>query len=188
MLRKTPLLLAFLALVLSFGNRANAGVIATLPDYDGTASFGPFPSTLAIGDFTFSIPTGYTVIGATISGTFGNNDVPGTTDTSAPADLFVDGGTIEVAECDDALSFTAACDAGSSPTAWSYIFTPSDLSNLGPEFAAGSVDLSAIQNDVFAVNLGSLTLDIQAVPEPNTLLLLGSAMAAFALLRRLHVR
>jgi hypothetical protein len=111
-------------------------------------------------------------------------DVPGTTDVSAPADLFVDNGAIEVATCDDALSYTAACDAGSSPTSWSYTFTTTDLSTLSTEIAAGSIDFSATQNGVFTVNTGNVTLNLTTVPEPNTVLLFGSAVAGFFLLRR----
>ena len=163
---------------------ARAGIIATLPNYDGPAGFGPFPAALSIGDFTFTIPAGVQITGIAISGTFGNGDLPGTTDTSAPADLFVDGGTIEIAACDDSLTFAAPCDAGSSPTAWSYTFTHSDLTNLASELSGGSVDLSALQNDVFAVNLGSLTLSIQTTPEPGSIFLFAGGVAGLALLRR----
>jgi hypothetical protein len=178
-----PLLVCAM-LAVAFASSAHADVVATIPNYDGTASFGPFPATIDIGSFTFKIPLGNTVIGGTISGTFGNNDIPGTTDVSAPADLFVDNGTIQVAACDDALSFSAACDSGSSPTTWTYTLTPTDLSNLATEIAAGSIDFSAVQNSVFAVNTGDVTLDLTTVPEPSALLLFGSTVAGLFLLRR----
>jgi hypothetical protein len=190
-LKKTcPTLILASALVLGFSPRAHADIIATLPNYDGTLSFGPFPAPISIGDFAFSIPAGQSVVGATISGTFGNNDVPGTTTTSAPADLFVDSGAIEVAACDDSLTFTEPCDASSAPTAWSYTFTSSDLSTLSADFASGSLDLSAVQNDLFAVNAGSLTLDIAVSPEPNGLWLSGTGMIGlmcFLLSRRSRI-
>jgi hypothetical protein len=188
-LKKTcPTLILASALVLGFSPRANADIIATIPNYDGTFSFGS--TTFPIGDFTFSISAGQEVVGATISGTFGNNDVPGTTDVSAPADLFVDNEAIEVASCDDSLTFTEPCDAGLTPTAWSYTFTSSDLSTLSADFASGSLDLSAVQNDLFAVNAGSLTLDIAVSPEPNGLWLSGTGMIGlmcFLLSRRSRI-
>jgi hypothetical protein len=177
------------ALVLSFSPRAHADIVATIPNYDGTATFGPFPSSISIGDFAFTIPTNQIVVGGTVSGTFGNDDVPGTTTDSAPTDLFADSGAIEVAECDDSLSYTAACDSGSTPTPFSYTFTSSDLSTLSTDFASGSLDLSAIQNGPFAVNAGSLTLDLATAttPEPNGLWLSGAGPMCFLLLRRLRI-
>lgn len=190
-LKKTcPILILASALVLGFSPRAHADIIATLPNYDGTATFGPFPSTISIGDFTFAIPAGQEVVGATISGTFGNDDVPGTTDISAPADLFVDSGAIEVAACDDGLTYSEPCDAGSVPTAWSYTFTSSDLSTLSADFASGSLDLSTVQDNFFAVNAGSLTLDIAVSPEPNGLWLSGTGLIGlmcFLVSRRLRI-
>lgn len=184
MLKTTSLsIISSLALLLGFSNFAKADILVSISNYDGTASFGPFPQTIDIGSFDFTVPAGESVIGGTISGTFGNNDVPGTTDTSAPADLFIDGGAIEVASCDDALSYTAACDSGSSPTPWTYTLTAGNLSTLGTELAAGSIDFSAVQNGVFTVNTGSVTLDLVVTPEPSTVLLLGSVFASFALMR-----
>ncbi len=186
-----PTLIFASALVLGISPRAHADVVATLPNYDGTASFGPFPSSISIGDFTFSIPAGEQVYGATISGTFGNDDDPGTTDVSAPADLYVDGGAIEVAACDDSLTYSEPCDAGSTHTSWSNTFTSGDLSTLSTAFTSGTLDLSAEQNGVFTVNAGSLTLDLMVTPEPNSLWLLGTGLIALmcvALSRRVRIR
>jgi hypothetical protein len=189
--RKTSLLLTA-ALVLGFSPLANADVLSTIPTYDGTATFGPFPSSISIGNFSFAIPAGQMVTGGTISGTFGNNDVAGTTMVSAPADLFIAGGSIEVAACDDALSYGAPCDTGSSPTSWSYTLTHSNIASLAADFASGSIDLSAVQNGVFAVNTGSVTLDLKtaplvATPEPDSFWLLGIGSMGLALVKRFRM-
>jgi len=187
MFRKSSLLLSAV-LLLGFAPLASADVVSTIPAYDGTASFGPFPtSPISIGTFSFTIPAGKQVSGGSISGTFGNGDVPGTTDVSAPVDLYIDGGSIEVAACDDALSYSAACDAGSSPTSWSYTFTSGDLSTLAADFASGSIDLSAIQNGVFTVNTGTVTLDLVTTPEPDSLWLIGTGLVCFHRSRRLRI-
>src|SRR5579883_300667 len=74
-------------------------ITATLPSYDGAPNFdfNPADYPLApatIGTFTFTIPNGAGVLGATISGTFGNNDDPGVTGITAISDFFVNSGGI----------------------------------------------------------------------------------------------
>ena len=63
---------------------ARADIIATIDEFNGAPDFdfnpGDYPlAPVTIGDFTFSIPAGESVIGGTISGTFGNDDVSPTT-------------------------------------------------------------------------------------------------------------
>ncbi len=165
-----------------------ADIIATIGNYDGTpvVDFDPadYPLTpVLIGDFSFTIPTGESVIGGTISGTFGNDDVPDTTESTAPSDYYIDNNTIEVASCDDSLT-GAACDTSSAPTSWSYTLTASDLSNLSAELASGSIDFTASQNFFGAVNTGTTTLDLVLTPEPSMIFLLCGGLAGIALLRR----
>ena len=128
-----------MALVLGLAAPMKADIIATIGNYDGTpvVDFDPadYPLTpVLIGAFSFTIPTGESVIGGTISGTFGNDDVPDTTESTAPSDYYIDNNTIEVASCDDSLT-GAACDTSSAPTSWSYTLTASDLSNLSAELS-----------------------------------------------------
>lgn len=142
--------------------------------YDGTSA----PYDITIGTFDFSIPADYVVTGATISGTFGDVNSA----TTALADLYVDGGNIKVAGCDD---YSAACFNGTvdgSLVAWSYTFTNAELSAL----TSGSLDFAAIQNSFSAVVIGSPTLDIQLTqtPEPSSAFALAGALLAFAAWRR----
>jgi hypothetical protein len=144
--------------------------------YDGTEVF-PF-SPISIGMFDFTIPTTDVVTGATISGTFGDVNYS----TSAPADLFVLGGTIDVGTCD-----IISCGVAASPTPWSYTFSSTDLKHLAADFSAGSIDFTADQNVPFgAVIVGTPILDIQVVPapEPASMLTLASGLLAFVASRR----
>lgn len=122
--------------------------MSTVGSYDGTADFsGNYPSSLIeIGTFSFDIPAGEVVTGATISGTFGNDDVPGQTEITADADLYVDGSVIDVASCESpnvaGNGTSLACDGGNNPndtpTAWSYTFSASDLTTLATAFAGAA--------------------------------------------------
>jgi hypothetical protein len=185
-------LLSALAVGYAMPSQAST-IVATSGEYNGPFDFdfnpGDYPLAPAtIGDFTFAIPTGDVVVGGTISGTFGNADVLPTT---APSDYYIDNGNIEVAECDDSLSFAAACDStGATPTAWSYTFLSSDLSTLAAELSAGSIDFTVVQNFAIAVQTGTTTLDLDVapapVPEPSTMLLFCCGLASMALLPRLR--
>lgn len=146
--------------------------------FDGTAA----PYNITIGTFQFTIPTGYDIVGATISGTFGDQNIP----TTALTDLFVTGssGNIEVAACD---SFTDPCAAGAVnglPVSWSYTFTASDLSALAPEFASGVIDFTAVQNSFGSTVVGTPVLSIDAVPEPAFIFPIAGGLLAMAVLGR----
>ena len=193
MFKPTPTALIFaVALALGATTAAKAGVIdvtSTIGEFDEAPNiFGPLPATTTLGNFTFSIPDPAQnlsqISGATISGTFGNTDVPGTTNVTALSDYFVNGGTMEVAACD---SFSDPCAAGSesgAPVAWTYTFTQSDLSALATAFQNGSLDFSVTQNNLGAVETGPITLDIQVAPEPATIFVFSLGLAGIALPRR----
>ena len=187
MTRKFPqsLLLACVALG---GSLAHADIIATFnpdpsnqapdaTDYEGNFFDGSAaPYDITIGVFNFTIPTGYVVTGATISGTFGDmNGNP----TTALADLFVDAGSVQVAACDN---FSDPCFAGTldgSLVPWSDTLTAADL-------AAGSLDFTAVQNSFGALIVGTPSLDIQVAqtPEPSSIFPLAGGLLAFVAWRR----
>jgi hypothetical protein len=201
---KQTIATVFFSIVASFGLTvpAQAGVVVSPtfgasnqtapPDttdyegifYDGSSTFPP--AGISIGTFNFTIPAGERVIGATISGTFGDVNIP----VTALADLFVDNGTIEAGKCDiesDGVTYPP-CAAGTvdgSLVPWSYTFSSTDLTNLATGFSHGSIDFTAVQNSPFgAVVVGDPTLDIQVSPEPASILTLAGGLLAFAAFRR----
>lgn len=163
---------------------------AALPDttdyegifYDDSTSFPP-PS-ITIGAFNFIIPTGQHVLGATISGTFGDVNIP----NSALTDLFVLGGTIQVGACDlNPDTSYPPCAAGTidgSLVPWSHTFTSAELNSLAADFSAGSIDFTAVQNSPGAVVVGAPTLDLQVTPEPAPIVTIAGGLLALAALRR----
>jgi hypothetical protein len=181
-------LCAGLMALLAPASKANV-IVSNIPEYNGPADFdfnaGDYPlGSVTIGNFLFSIPANQLVTGATISGTFGNNDVSSNT---ALSDYFVNHGGIEVASCDDP---TADCFSGQTgvPTPWSYTFTANDLKNLSAAFSSGSLDFSAVQNFAISVQTGVTTLTIDTAastaPEPSTFFVIGGGLAGLACLRR----
>jgi hypothetical protein len=142
--------------------------------YDLSSTFPPNPIT--IGTFTFTVPTGQVITGATISGTFGDQNIP----VTALADLFVDGGTIEVGNCDSTSDPCFSGTIGGSPVPWSHPFTAAELGDL----TGGTLDLIAVQNSFGAVFVGAPTLDIQTTPEPASIFTLAGGLLALAAWRR----
>lgn len=184
-----PGIIFVIALILGYAAPARADITSTIATTDGGGNpFGPFPSSLTpVGTFSFTIPAGESIIGATISGTFGNLDSPGLTNVTAPSDYFVDGGLIEVASCDDSLTGQPCDTTGNqdgSPVSWSYTFTSADLANLASAFATGSLDFDFVQNGIGGVNTGTTTLTLTPTPEPETVSLFSLGIMCFGFLRR----
>ena len=155
---------------------------AALPDttdyegnfYDLSSTFPPDPIT--IGTFAFSIPQGDLITGATISGTFGDQNIP----VTALTDLFV-AGTLEVGGCDSTSAPCASGTINGSLVPWSFSFTTAELSDL----AGGSLVFTAVQNSFGAVVVGTPTLNIQVqTPEPSSIFTLAGGLLAFAAWRR----
>lgn len=171
--------LTIFAAICLLGNCAQADVMVTLPEFSGnffdnTATF-PQPS-VTIGTFTYSLGTSQ-IIGASISGTFGNSSV----NSTSLEDLFL--GNVNIASCSDTGN---ACFNPAStfddPAGWTYTFTSSQFAALG----SGSATLSVVQNGFGAVNNGVTTLSIQtaATPEPGSIALLGGGLVAMVVFLR----
>ncbi len=202
---KTTSSALFLSIVasLSLTIPAHAGdILATTGSYDSSNGYD-FETTFPpagyqnIGAFTFTIPTGLSVVNVTISGTFGNGDVPNTALSDYYLGFGGDEEALEVAECDSA---SADCYSGmEGPYTWSATLTPAEIAEFAPALSAGSIDFgytwgsSPPAPDAFTggfddqfVYAGAATLDITPSPEPATVLFCLSGLAGLAGFRRLR--
>ncbi len=170
--------LVFVAIACGSATTARADVFTfTLPNFNG--SFVPpglpLPAPAqTVGTFNIVIPAGQPIIAASLTGTFGN----AVNSSSAASNLFLDG--ILVAQCAPG----AACTGGggaAGPTPFSFAFTAANLALL----ADGAAVLTAVQTGPGAIRLGQLALRVETIPEPATVVLLGTGIAAVgASLRR----
>lgn len=159
-MRKPTVLLALLGAIVTLA-AASVGLAAstltsTLPAYNG-ASFsaaGPFPQPAAtVGTFTYSVPAGEVIVGATIVGHFGNSVIP----NSSGVDLYLNG-TL-VGQC---VKLAACYVETGAP--WSHTFSASEAQSL---LAGGSAVLTAVQTSEFNIRLAPTTLTIQTMDEGN---------------------
>lgn len=181
-LRKTIFAtLVFVAVLCGFAATARADVFTfTLPNFNGpflppNASL-PAPSQ-TVGTFNVVIPAGQPITAATLTGTFGNS-VNG---SSAATNLFLDG--LPVAQC---LPAAACTGSAPGPTPFSFAFGAANLALL----TDGAAVLTAVQTGPGTIRLGQLSLRIETIPEPATLVLLGTGIAGVgaSLRRRRSVR
>lgn len=182
---------------LSLTTSAHAGAVLEntssydSPDgYDFVSTFPPAGST-TIGTYTFTIPTGMTVTGITISGAFGNGDSA----TTALSDYYLgfsgDETAVEVAACDN---IAADCYSNQNgPTSWSLTLTEAEVMELATGLTGGSLDFTYTwgNNTAFAfsgydqyVYAGPATIDISYAPEPAAFFICFGGLAGIALLRR----
>ncbi|MBH8560635.1 PEP-CTERM sorting domain-containing protein [Nostoc sp. CENA67] len=168
--------LAFLTFeaVLSPGHAQAATITSTLPEFsgeyfDGSASF-PL-SSVTVGTFSYTIPSGEQIVSASLSGTFGNSVVS----NSSGLNLLLDG--LQVAQC---IRFDT-CYYSATPEAFNFTFSPADLSLLND----GSALLTAIQTSEYVIRLGSTTLTIETASVPESGTILGTlTVAGFSLALR----
>lgn len=152
-------------------------LVATLPDYSSEFFETGFPIDLGvIGRFEFELPAGATILGASFSGTFGNDDYAFST---AGYNVSLDGGA-PITIC----VFQATCwNDGAPLRPFSWTIGMSEWGRL----ADGQVDLQITMTSGNFVRLGSPTLTIDyvaAIPEPGAALLMALGLAGVAATRR----
>jgi hypothetical protein len=183
---------------------AHGGVIQTLASYDSSTGYDydtTFPTpgqSTTIGTYTFAIPAGANVTGITISGTFGNGDVPNTALSDYYLGFSGDETAVEVAACDSILNNCYSGQEG--PYFWTATLTPAEIADLVPALTAGSLNFTYTWDssppaepipDLFSstgyddqyVYAGAATIDISYTPEPATLLLCLSGLTIVVALR-----
>jgi hypothetical protein len=195
-----------IAATLLVTSSAHGGSITqSLPSYDSPTGYDyatTFPTpgdSTTIGTFTFTIPAGFSVAGITISGTFGNGDVPNTALSDYYLGFAGDETAVEVAACD---SISDNCYSGQEgPYSWTATLTPAEIADLEPGLIAGSLDFTytwdssppAIAiSDFFSptgyddqyVYAGAATIDITTAPEPASVLLCFGGLAALLIMER----
>ena len=168
--------LAFVCLlVLGIAVRDSAAstYILALPEFSGGA-WTNTTNTYTVGSFDFTIAAGETIVGATVTGTFGNS-----IDTTTALQNVMLGG-IQVASC---ASQTAFCWL-TGPEPWTYTFAPGELAI----FSSGSVILTDQQTGCCVIRLGqtNLLLTTAPVPEPATyaMMMAGLGLLGFTAWRR----
>ncbi len=159
--------------VLAAAVAAQADITETFPEVNGpyvdySYTF-PQPMT-TIGTVNYSIPAGETILGATLSGIFGDtSDFYG---SSAEFDLYANGTEV-----------ISTYDVSPDPYYNVVPFTASynDIASL----ETGSVTLSYVQESPYDVRLSEVTLDIQTSSVPDvtgmsSVVMAGLGLAGFA--------
>ncbi|MEO0691063.1 MAG: PEP-CTERM sorting domain-containing protein [Pseudomonadota bacterium] len=146
---------------------ASTTIVDTLGDFDGPRNTGGFPINLgSAGVFTYDISSNATIVSAFLSGTFGTDQFNFST---ASFDVDLDGTQLTVCPLNDPGCF----QGGPAFRAFEIALPSSSFASL----LDGSANLDIIQTSSTIVRYGTptLTINLAAVPEPETwaLLLLG---------------
>jgi len=202
--QKIAVILLCAGAVIGYTAPAHGDIIATTPSYDSPNGYDyvttlPPTTYQLIGTFGFTVPAGESVVGITISGSFGNGDVPNTELSDYYLGFAGNEEAIPVANCDN---ISANCYSGEEgPYGWSVTLTQAQIGELAPALAAGSIDftytwdasppvvpvsdlLSPTGYDPQYIYAGAATLDITPSPEPATALFCFSGLAGLAVFRR----
>jgi len=179
-MRITTIILATVMLLAS--NASATSISETIPEFSGPMQVGAFPQPPQTAGIFVTIPLGESIISGTIMGMFSNTVSP----SSAPNDVYLgDGGStandVLIASCFGISPFLCT----TSPTSWEYTFTASDIITLSA--FTGPLVMTSVQTACCFIRLGPTTLSAEsalAVPEPATLLLLGSGLLVGAAFRK----
>ena len=153
-MRRLTLLLVLMAAIVPLSVVAAdqaSTVTSTVPAYNGAfLPAGPFPQpAVTVGTFTYAVPAGEVIVGAMISGHFGNSVLP----NSSGVDVFLNG--VLVGRC----VRLAACYVGAGAS-WSHTFSSSEARSL---LGSGSAVLTAVQTSESVIRLAPTTLTIQTL-------------------------
>jgi hypothetical protein len=125
-------------------------ITAVLPEFNG--DFDTVGETYRVGTFDITIPTGSSVLSATLSGTYGNSVVP----NSASVNVSVAGvGVVSSWSCP---SPSNPCWFSQTPAPWSATLTHTQIQNSGLDL--GTLSLNATQTNIHTIRLGSTTLTV----------------------------
>ena len=180
----TLIVMAAIAMFLVSSPAMATTITADLPQFSGPLDTIPVPPLQTVGTFTYTLPTGETIVSALFKSTFGNEFFPNT----APMNVLVDG--ILVGQCADAAD---PCNSGANNTAIFHTFTKSDFAALADGLAILQVDQIALRTARLGASslvIETATSDLAATPQPAslTLMAIGLTGAVSAAWRRMRPR
>jgi hypothetical protein len=145
-------------------------VTSSLPEFSGAQHETDFPQpAVTVGTFSFTPPSGATLMSAILNGSFSNSQ----SSSTAGVDVFVD--DVLVARC---VRLDPCYEGVAGGVPFFFTFTPEQLAI----FSSGSVTVTAVQTSESFIRLGPMELTLtyapvtSVVPEPATMTLLASGL------------